>query len=154
MRFLVMAVAGLLLSGGWVAGVEADRPNLTGKWKLDQAHSKPGQADKDLVLFIEDKGQDIHMSEARGPNPKTDVSDFTCGTMGKECSMMDAGEKAAVSVYHRDRMLVVLKTHGRKGSAVEKRRFSLSPGGDLLTVEVIPIVPEGESESLVFTRTE
>ena len=64
--------------------------------------------------------------------------------------MEDGGEKAAVSVYYNGPLLVVLKTHGRKGSVVEKQRISLS--GDSLIVEIMHIEPEGKAEKLVFSK--
>ena len=40
--------------------------------------------------------------------------------------MHDGGAKAKVNVYYNGDALVILKTHGRKGSSVEKRRLTLS----------------------------
>ena len=154
MRSLVLAAAGLLLVGSAVVRADEGQPNMSGAWKLDPAHSEIGQTSKDLALVVEEKGQDIHIKEIRGPNPKEDVSEFTCGTMGKECPMQDGGVKATVSVYHNGPLLVVLKTHGRKGSLVEEQRLSLPSTGDSLVLEIMHIEPKGKAERLVFTKAD
>ena len=154
MRLFVLSVAELLLFGGLVLNADEGKPNLSGKWKLKPDRSEPGQTNKDLVLLIEENGQDIHIKETRGSGAKDAVSDFTCGTIGKECAMQDGAAKASVSVYYNGPVLVVLKTHGRKSASVEKRRLSLSPAGDSLLVEVIHIAPEGKTEKLVFSKTD
>ena len=153
MRSLVLTVAGFLLVGSAMVSADDGVPEIGGEWKLDPARSELDQANKDLALVIEYKGQKIHIKETRGPNPK-DVSEFTCGTMGKECPMLDGEDKAKVSVYYNGPVLVVLKTHGRKGSVVEKQRFSLSPTGDSLNLEIMHIEPQGKGERLVFTKAQ
>jgi len=152
MRSLVPAVVGILVFGAAAVRADDGKPNLSGTWKLDAARSEMDQADKDLVLEIEENGEDIHIKETRGPNPKKDVSEFICDTMSKECPMQDGGDKARVSAYYNGPLLVVLKTHGRRGSTVEKRRLSLSPAGDSLILEVMHIEPEGKAGKLVFTK--
>jgi hypothetical protein len=152
MRRLLLSIAGLTLCAAWAPAAVVDRPSLSGTWKIDQARSQPG--DKDIVLVIDQNRDSIHIQEIRGPKPKEDVSDFTCDTMGKQCPMQDAGDKAEVSVYYNGPVLIVLKTHGRPGSSVEKRRLSLSPSGDSLMVDVIPIVPEGQTEKLLFSKAQ
>ena len=152
MRSFVLTVVGLFLFGATVMRADEGRPNISGAWKLAPARSELDRANKDLVLVIEEKGQNIHMKETRGPNPKEDVSEFTCGTMGKDCPMRDGEDKATVSVYYNGTLLVILKTHGRKGSSVEKQRLSLS--GDSLILEIMHIEPEGKAERLVFTKAQ
>jgi hypothetical protein len=150
MRSFVLTVVGLLVFGTAVACADESNPNMSGVWKLDPARSELDQTNKDLALVIEEKGQNIHIKETRGPNPKEDVSEFTCGTMGKGCPMQDGADKATVSVYYNGPLLVVLKTHGRKGSLVEKQRLSLS--GDSLIVEIMHLEPESKAEKLVFFK--
>lgn len=152
MRSLVLSIAGCLLFGAAVIYADQDKPNLSGTWKLDQTGANPDKTNKDLVLVIEEKGESIHIQETRGPNPKDDVSSLTCGTMGKECDMQDGGDKAKVFVYYNGPVLVVLKTHGRRGDSSEKQRLSLSPAGDSLVMEILHIEPEGKPEKLVFSR--
>ena len=64
--------------------------------------------------------------------------------------MQDGADKATVSVYYNGPLLIVLKTHGRKGSLVEKQRLSLS--GDSLIVEIMHLEPESKAEKLVFSK--
>jgi hypothetical protein len=154
MRNFVLSITGILLFAALTASAGEDKPDLSGKWKLKQDASEAGQTNKDLLLVIEEKGDDIHVKETRGSGSKDATSDFTCATMGKECAMQDGGDKAKVSVYYNGPVLVVLKTHGRKGDAVEKRRLSLSAAGDSLTVEVIHIEPAGKAEKLVFAKAD
>jgi len=154
MRSLVLTVAGLLLAGAAVVRADEGNPNMSGAWKLDPARSELDRTNKDLALVVEEKAQKIHIKETRGPDPKGDVSEFTCGTLGKECPMQDGGYKATVAVYYNGPLLVVLKTHGRKDSSVEKQRFSLSPAGDSLVLEIMHIEPEGKAEKLVFTKAQ
>ena len=106
------------------------------------------------MLLIEEKDQSIHIKETRGPKLKEDVSDFTCGTMGKPCAMQDGADKAKVTVYYNGPLLVVLKTDGRKGDAVTKWRLSLAPTSDSINVEVIHIDPQGKTEKLVFAKAQ
>ena len=154
MRNCVLTVVGVLVFGTCAMRAADGRPNLSGAWKLDPARSELDRTNRDLTLLIEEKGQNIHIKETRGPNPKEDASEFTCGTIGKDCPMLDGGNKAKVSVYYNGPLLVVLKTHGRKDSSVEKQRLSLSPTGDALIVEIIHIEPEGKAEKLVFSKAQ
>jgi hypothetical protein len=154
MRSSVLTVAALLLVGSVLVRADEDQASISGAWKLDPARSELDQANKDLALVVEENGQTIHIKETRGPNPKEDVSEFTCDTLGKECLMQDGGHKASVSVYYNGPLLVVLKTHGRKNSVVEKQRLSLSPAGDSLILEIIHIDPEGKAEKLVLTKAQ
>jgi hypothetical protein len=106
------------------------------------------------VLTIQEKGDNIQFKEIRGQDQSNDVSEFTCGTMGRDCPMEDHGEKAEVSVYYNGPTLVVLKTHGHRGNSVEKRRLTLAANGNSLVMEVIPIEPPGKAEKLVFTKAQ
>jgi hypothetical protein len=151
MRSFVLTVLGVLL-GVTVVNADQDKPNLSGTWRLDQAATNPDRNSKDLVLAIEENGQSIHIQETRGPNLKDDVSSLTCITTGQECAMQDGKDKAKAFVYYNGPVLVVLKTHGRKGDSVEKRRLSLSQAGDTLIVEITHIEPQGKVETLVLSK--
>jgi len=154
MRRCMVTVMGLLLLGATVGTADEHKPDFSGTWKLDVERSQLDQTSKGFMLIVEDKGPNIHVKETRGPDLQEDVSEFTCGTMGADCSMQDGKEKATVSAYYNGSMLVILKTHGRKGSQVEKQRLSLAPGGDSLTMEVMHIEPEGKPEKLVLSKVQ
>ncbi len=154
MRKMVLVTTGLFLFGAALGSATEGKADLSGTWKLDQARSESGQINKDLVLFIEEKDQSIHIKETRGSNLRDDVSDFTCDTLGKPCTMQDGPDKANVTVYYNGPVLVVLKTNGRKSDSVSKWRLSLAPAGDSLAVEVMHIDPQGKTEKLVFSRAQ
>jgi hypothetical protein len=147
-------MAGILLFGATSVIGYQDRASLSGTWKLDPARSELGQTRKDLVLVIQETEDSISIKETRGQNPKDDVSSFNCETMGQECAMQDGRDKAKVSVYYNGPALVVLKTHGRHGSAVEKYRLSLSPDSKSLVMEISHIEPRSKDEKLVLTKTQ
>ncbi len=151
-RNIALLSAGLLAFCGGIALGDGGKSDLSGSWKIDPARCEAESVDKNLTLEIRDTGNDIHIVETRGPDAKDDVSEFTCGKLGKECKMKDGRDKAAVTVYYNGPALVVVKTNGRKGSSVEKRRYALNPAGDTLIVEVMRIDPEGKPEKLVFTK--
>ncbi|MFY9724168.1 MAG: hypothetical protein WB579_13190 [Bryobacteraceae bacterium] len=152
MRSFVLSIAGILLFGAAVVNADEDKPNLSGTWKLGQTGANPDQSGRNLTLVIEEQGDSIHIKETRGPNPKEDVSSLTCSTMGQECAMQDGSAKAKAFVYYNGPVLVVMKTHGRKGDAVDKQSLSLSPTGNSLVVEITHIEPEGKDEKLVLSK--
>jgi hypothetical protein len=156
MRNAAIFIAGLAIyASGMMYGTassraQEERADLSGTWKLDPSRTEPVQSNKDLTLVIEDKADEIRVKETRGPDLKDDVTEFTCGKYGTECALQDGRSKASVTVYYNGPALVTMKTRGRKGSSVEKRRYTLT--GDTLVVEVTPIDPAGRPEKLVFTK--
>lgn len=154
MRTSLLLIPAICLLAAPLSAATDEKPDMSGTWKLDPARSDIAQTSKETVLLVEYKGEDIHIRETRGSDAKQDVSEFTCDTMGTECAMLDGGGKAKVTVYYNGPALVILKTHGRKGTSVEKRLLSLSSTGDALTVEVTPIEPAGKAEKLVFSKAQ
>lgn len=152
MRSVVLLMAWSFLAGAAMADADQDKPNLSGTWKIDPAGANPEGISRDFTLVIEENGQRIQITETRGPNPKDDVSSLTCTTLGEACEMRDGRDKAKVFVYYNGPVLVVLKTHGRRGDSSEKRRLSLSPSGDSLEVEILHIEPAGKTENLVLSK--
>ena len=142
------------MRGVLLAGSGDDKPNLSGTWKLDQPRTESSSFNARLKLLIEQKDQNIHIQESRGPDLKEDISQFSCGTLGKQCDMQDGTAKANVSIYYNGPVLVVLKTNGRKGDSTTKWRLSLSSTGDALTLEVIHIDPKAKTERLVFSKSQ
>ena len=78
------------------------------------------------------------------------VMDFECSTQGKECEIKDSGKSAKVSLWYNGPTLVELET---KGNEVVKRRFAAAPQ-DSLSVEVIPVQPDGKTETVHFRRSQ
>ena len=62
--------------------------------------------------------------------------------------MSDGGRKATVSLWYNGDSLVMMET---KGSSVVKRKLTLT-GGATLQMDVIPIVPQGKTDKLVFIK--
>jgi len=153
MRRLELSMIGFVLFGATaVVRADPDRPDLNGTWKLNQSADNSAQESKEFVLTINETGQHIHITETRGPRPKEDVSDFACATTGQECGIEDGGEKAKAFVYYNGPVLVILKTHGRKGDTVDKQRLTLSPDGNSLVLEIEHIDPAGKDEKLVLSK--
>jgi hypothetical protein len=144
MNLRTIATAALLISPVLLADDVDDRSKLMGKWELQKAHS-----DKAPVWVVEDivknKDEFIHITRTVGGQT---VSDFECN-VGVECAVKDAGKSAKVIMYFNGSRLVETET---KGSEVVKRRFTLAPKDDTLEVEVMPLVPSGDTEKLVFKR--
>jgi len=138
MRYTGVLLCGFLMAAAAVAQ-DDDRPDLSGKWQIDQAHNGGGNSG---TLNIEAKDDSLHYSEAARN------VEFDCTTDGKECSITDGGHKAKVSLWYNGGSLVMLET---KGNDVVKRRFTLT-NASTLEMEVIPIVPPGKSGKLVFTK--
>ncbi|MGD0618609.1 MAG: hypothetical protein ABSB67_13195 [Bryobacteraceae bacterium] len=139
MRFTGILLCGFLIAAAALAQ-DDDRPDLSGKWQINQAKGGSGG-----TLNIEAKDDSLHYSEA-ARNGET--VEFDCTTDGKECNMTDGGRKAKVSVWYNGGSLVMLET---KGNDVVKRRFTLT-NASTLEMEVIPIVPPGKTGKLVFTK--
>lgn len=138
MRVLLVSV--LLLSSGALADDASARAKLNGMWKDDAGGKDAG------VWTLEGKGDAVKVTYSLGDRKLTE---FECGTTGRECEMKDSGRSAKVSVWFNGPKLVALET---KGSEVIKRRFGVGSQDNTLELEVIPIVPQGKAETLHFTR--
>jgi hypothetical protein len=57
--------------------------------------------------------------------------------------------EATVSLWQNGPKLVELRT---RGDRVTKRRFTLADKGSTLDVEVLPISPPGETQTLAYSR--
>jgi hypothetical protein len=120
---------------------EVERAKLAGKWEM----KSEGAADKAPVWVVEDKGTSIHIMRLVGAEK---VSDFECD-LGKECKVKDSGKSVTEQIYFNGPKLVEIET---KGSEVVKRRFETATEPDTMQVEVMPLVPSGKTETLVFKR--
>jgi hypothetical protein len=70
-------------------------------------------------------------------------------SLGKECEVKDAGRKVKVTLFFNGPKLVVLET---RGDEVVKKRFGAVETGDTLELEVIPVAPDGKTETVHFKR--
>jgi hypothetical protein len=115
------------------------RAKLIGTWKDAAAGSTAG-----AVWSLEDKGDDIRITHLLDGQK---IEEVACNTVGRECDVKDSGKHVKVSMWFNGQKLVQMETHG---SEITKRRFSTN--GDLMEVEVIPIVPAGKTEVVQLRR--
>jgi hypothetical protein len=123
----------------------ADHPDFTGSWKLNSNQSKIKDsklATECSKLTIEQKETEISLSEADGLA-------IRCSIAGKDC----ANKSSKVSFWFNGPKLVQMEYTGHSGEHVRKRRLSLSPDGNTLQMEVIPISPAGDTSLLAFDKT-
>ncbi len=127
----------------------ADRPDLTGTWKLDTEHSRAGDEKlQSATLLIHQTADGVTIADsqvtAEGKEKKLEVE---CNTMGKECKV----KEGSFSLYFNGPALVVMQVHG--SDLAVKRRFTLSPDGSKLTVELTHILPTGKpAESYQYVK--
>jgi hypothetical protein len=137
MRMLKFIPIAVFLCSGAVWGAP---PSITGTWVL--------QSDKNVKLVIDQSDQKIHVQEVEGNDLK---EDYTCNLNGKDCDFKQEGHAAKVSLWHNGAKLVELVT---RGSDVVKRRFTLAPDGNSLSVEMSRISPSGKNETFAYARAD
>lgn len=131
----------LLLFGvaGW-ADDQADRAKLLGAWDSQD------DAAKRAAWTFEFKGDSLHVTYSEGGHV---VTDFECNTKGQECDAKVGAGRAKVSLWFNGPKLVELET---KGQEIVKHRFGITGQGEQMEMEVIPIAPDGKTETLHFKR--
>ena len=131
-------------------GDPAQRPDLNGVWRLEPAQSEiHSHVPSQLTWQIEQSDGAIHLIQRLGD--KND--DLRCGTDGKECKVKDEGHPAVISFYYNGPVLVELESQGSNRDTVIKKRFSVSPDGSHLTVDVIHVMPAGKPpEKMVLSK--
>jgi hypothetical protein len=136
----------LLLSLGANARADdqSDRQKLIGSWELLGAM---GNSPASAWTFSTSRNS-IRVTQLDGGDK---VADFGCKTDGTSCDIKTAGKKATVSMWFNGPRLVEMET---KGSEIVKRRFRILPQGDLLEMEVIPVIPAGKTETFQFKRAQ
>jgi hypothetical protein len=135
MNIRIMAVAALCL--GSVAFAADDRAKLNGTWQSSNGSE---------TWVLQDKGETWHIAYSQG-NQKP--AEFDCAADGRDCNVKEAGHSAKVSLYFNGPRLVELET---KGTEVIKRRFAIAEQGDLMDVEVIPVVSTTEKPATLHFK--
>jgi hypothetical protein len=143
-RILGVVTSALLFSLSARADDRTDRAKLIGSWQL-QAASASGEG---AAWTLASKGNSLEVTQLDGG--KT-IAKFECSTDGTGCDIKSGGKKAVVSMWFNGPKLVQMET---KGSEVVKRRFGIVAPGDVMEMEVIPIVPGGPAETLRFKRAQ
>jgi hypothetical protein len=127
----------------------ADRPDLTGTWKLDPEHSRISDEKlQSATLLIHQTADGLTIADNQvTPEGKEKKLQVDCNTMGKECKL----KEGIFSLYYNGDVLVVMQTRG--SNLAVKRRFTLSPDGSKLTVELVHISPTGKpAESYQYVK--
>lgn len=127
-----------------LADDQGDRHKLLGSWELEGTAENTSS----FSWTFSPARDSIRVTQLEGGNK---VADFACGTAGTACEIKAAGKKATVSMWFNGPLLVEMET---KGSDVVKRRFKILPQGDVMEMEVIPIVPGGKTETFQFKRAQ
>ena len=105
-------------------------------------------------LVIERKdGHELSLSSRGGSLVEFKGSEmkwqYTCGISGKACKFKEGSRSATVSLWLNGPKLVELCT---RGDSVTKRRFTLADKGTTLDIEVLPISPPGETQTIAYSR--
>jgi len=137
----IAALSTLLLASSASADDDAGRAKLAGKWQESDSN-----AESKLTWDFEHVCSSVRKTITNGAQK---MAQYESNTVGKECTIEDAGRRTKVSLWFNGPKLVELET---RGDHVVKRRFSVSDDGNTLEVETIPIFPAGKSETAHFTR--
>ena len=145
MNWKLPVLGAALFVASTLADDSTGRAKVIGEWQRLQsgAGKDSGEA---WILTGRENG--IHIVQLQNGQK---LAEFDCNTMGRECETKDSGRQAKVSFWFNGPKLVELET---RGSEVVKRRFSVGDQGDVMEVEVIPIVPNGKPEVLQFKRVQ
>jgi hypothetical protein len=136
----LMALIGAFLSSIALADDSTERAKLTGTWQ-----SQEGSGAANAVWILDSQGEVFRITNSQGDKK---IAEFACN-LGKECEGKDGGRKVKVTLYFNGPKLVVLKTRGEE---VVKLRFGAVEQGDTLELEVVPVSPDGKTETLHFKR--
>jgi hypothetical protein len=139
----IVLLVTVFLATGAFADDAAERAKLVGVWQPQDPAAKDAG-----VWTLEAKGENLRVAHSIGDQT---VTEFECNTTGRECEVKDAQKKAKISMYFNGSKLVVLET---KGHDIVKRQFSVVPQDDTLEVEIIPVVPDGKTETLRYHRAQ
>ena len=137
----MIALAAVMLCVPLLADDVSDRAKLIGNWQRQDDSTKAA-----AVWLLEMKGAALHITESLGDQR---VSEFECPPKGADCEGTVEGMKASASMYYDGPALVQLMT---KESDVTRRRFAVTGQGDLMEIEVMPIVGSEKAETLHLKR--
>ena len=138
----MVTLSALLLATSAFGDDDSSRAKLLGRWQQSD-----GNGEAKSTWNLESSGDSMRVSSYNGSQT---VADFECNTVGKECTIEDAGRPSKVSMWFNGPKLVELET---RGAQIVKRRFSITGDGDTMNLETIPIVPPAKVETTHFKRT-
>ncbi len=143
----------LLPAVAFAAAFASDRPDLSGTWQLDTAHSQIADPKlKAEVLAIRQKEDSIEISESITDTAgKSKTIAIACGTSGETCDVRTGIREQVTFWYNGPALVMTEMRHGNDW--VVKRRLKPSPDGKALTVEIVHVAPPGQKdETLAFTK--
>ena len=130
----------LVLASIALADDYEQRTKLMGSWQVEAS----GASDVSSWT-LQELPEGMHIAGSDGG--KT-VIEFNC-KMGQECDIKDSGHHAKMTMYFNGAKLVQNETIG---SRVIRRRFTVIGDGNTMQLEVIPLEPEGKTETTTFKR--
>lgn len=127
----------------------ADRPNLSGKWLLDVAHSQIRDSKVKMeMLEIQQNDDAVRISDDINTGSKDQKSEYRCPTDGSMCSAKDL----SVMLYYDGAALIVVEMRQNNKIVIQKR-LTLSDEGNALSINVSHVAPAGlKDESLKFVK--
>jgi hypothetical protein len=133
-----IATMGILVFAAVARADDSDqRAKLTGSWQE--------ASDAKEAWILEALPGGMHITSSSGG--KT-VVELDC-KMAQDCDIKDSGHHAKFMMYFNGPKLVATET---MGSRIVKRRFTVTGDGNTMELEVIPIEPDGKTETIVFKR--
>ncbi len=157
MKIKAILLTGALLAftvSGWAA---ADKPDFTGKWKMDAAKSDfgafPGPDSQTNVIDHKDPKIKINTTAKGGPQgDRTFERNYT--TDGKESTNTQGAQEIKTVVTWDGNNLVLKSKLGFQGSPVEiNETYTLAAGGKSLTITRELKSSQGEiTQKVLFTK--
>jgi hypothetical protein len=127
----------------------ADRPNLSGTWLLDAAHSQIRSSKvKTETLEIQQKDNTVEISDDINTGSTGVKSEYRCPTDGSMCKAKDL----SAMLYYDGAALIVVEMRQNNKIVIQKR-LTLSEDGKTLSLDMSHIAPAGlKDESLKFVK--
>jgi hypothetical protein len=151
MKLPYACLIGTFIFAGIIWADPSARPDLNGVWRLEASQSEiHSRVPSELTWQIEQTDNGIHLIQREGDK---NASEWRCNTDGKDCKAKDEGRTVVLSFYYNGPVLVELESEGANRDSITKKRISLSKDGNLITVEVVHLVPQGRPpEKLVLSK--
>jgi hypothetical protein len=137
MRILA-SLSSVFVASLFPALLSAQGPNISGIWTSESTAS--------LKWVIEQTPETIHIQEINGGKSE---ADFTCPLGGRVCDVKEDHRSEKVMIYFNAGKLVEIRE--RDGDA-SKEWLTVSPDGNTLTVETVPLSSSEKLNKTLFHR--
>src|SRR5690349_21544456 len=104
MTVRIATLNALLLAAAAFADDDSSRAKLMGRWEQSD-----GNGEAKCTWALQGLGDSIHVTNS---NDIQTVLEFECNTVGKECTLKEAGRPSKVSMWFNGAKLVQLETRG------------------------------------------